>query len=108
MHSTVLNLAGLFKSSCVQDGDQTRLIVEDNGCGMTDHVLQHLFEPFFTRRRGTQGTGLGLSIAYRIVTDHGGRIEAHSNGPGTGGQFIVTIPLSYHEEENQQPIRKAA
>lgn len=103
-----LEPGGIVQVQLCKDGDQTRLIVEDNGCGMTDHVLQHLFEPFFTRRRGTQGTGLGLSITYRIVTDHGGRIEAHSNGPGTGAQFIVTIPLSYHDEENQQPIRKAA
>ena len=43
-------------------GRDARVVVRDNGCGMTDEVVQHLFEPFFTRRRSGQGTGLGLSI----------------------------------------------
>ncbi len=84
-------------------GDTAKLVVADNGCGMSREVLEHLFEPFFTRRRGGEGTGLGLSITYRIVNDHGGRIEAQSDGPGKGSQFIVTLPLaksgkSYEEE----------
>jgi signal transduction histidine kinase len=70
------------------------MIFTDNGCGMTDEVLKHLFEPFFTRKRGGQGTGLGLSIVYRIVGDHGGQIEATSAGPGRGSQFHVTLPLA--------------
>jgi len=48
-------------------------------------VLEHLSEPFFTRRRDGYGTGLGLSLTHRIVVaDHGGRLEAHSDGPGCG------------------------
>lgn len=70
------------------------MIFTDNGCGMTEEVLKHLFEPFFTRKRGAQGTGLGLSIVYRIVSEHGGQIEATSAGPGRGSQFHVTLPLT--------------
>jgi two-component system, NtrC family, sensor kinase len=74
-------------------GTDAQIFVEDNGCGMTEDVIQHLFEPFFTRRRGGQGTGLGLSITYRIVEEHHGQIVAHSAGLGKGSRFTVTIPL---------------
>ncbi len=75
------------------------LVFTDNGCGMTDEVREHLFEPFFTRRRSGQGTGLGLSISYRIVADHGGYIEATSEGPGRGSQFRVGLPLAVRQKE---------
>jgi len=77
-----------------RSGTQAILTVADDGCGMTEEVLQHLFEPFFTRRRSGQGTGLGLSIVHRIVADHGGRIEATSDGPGQGATFRVSLPLA--------------
>ena len=70
------------------------LSVADNGCGIEPEVLERVFEPFFTRRRAGQGTGLGLSICYRIVSDHGGAIEARSAGPGQGATFLVRLPLS--------------
>jgi len=75
-------------------GDEAVLTVTDDGCGMTEEVLEHLFEPFFTRRKAGQGTGLGLSIVHRIVADHGGRIEATSDGPGKGSTFRVTLPVA--------------
>ena len=61
---------------------------------MTDEVLKHLFEPFFTRRRTGQGTGLGLSITYRIVEEHHGQIEATSDGLGRGSRFVVSLPAA--------------
>lgn len=76
----------------------------DDGCGMTEEVLEHLFEPFFTRRKSGQGTGLGLSIVHRIVTDHGGRIEATSAGPGQGSTFRVTLPVA---EVGATPARES-
>lgn len=73
-------------------GDRARIVVRDNGCGMTDEVKRHLFEPFFTRRRGGQGTGLGLSITYRIVEEHNGELVADSQGVGHGSSFTLTLP----------------
>lgn len=75
------------------------IVVADNGCGMSRDVLEHIFEPFFTRRRSGQGTGLGLSIAYRIVADHGGQIKAESEGPGCGSRLRVTLPLAGANKE---------
>ncbi len=72
--------------------DSVRLVIEDNGCGMTEEVLQHLFEPFFTRRRDGRGTGLGLPITSRIIADHGGRITPKSQGINCGTRFEVILP----------------
>ncbi len=66
--------------------------VEDNGCGMSQHVLQHLFEPFFTRRRDGTGTGLGLSITYRIVSQHHGSLIASSDGENCGSCLEMVLP----------------
>ena len=82
------------------------LTVADNGCGMEPEVLEHVFEPFFTRRRAGQGTGLGLSITHRIVADHGGTIEAHSAGRA-GAVFRVRLPLVRAAQETR-PRRQAA
>ena len=79
----------LFRS----DADAVLEII-DNGCGMDQDVLEHLFEPFFTRRKHGQGTGLGLSIVHRIVADHGGRIEVTSEGVDRGSCFQITFPLA--------------
>jgi signal transduction histidine kinase len=79
--------------------NQARIVVRDNGCGMTQEVIDHLFEPFFTRRLGGQGTGLGLAITYRIVEEHQGTIEATSEGPGRGSRFTVRLPLAAKGKE---------
>lgn len=89
-----LERGGRVQVKLTKDRGQAILAVKDDGCGMSPEVREHLFEPFFTRRRDGQGTGLGLSITYRIITDHGGRIEAKSDGPGTGSELIVCLPLA--------------
>lgn len=70
------------------------LVVEDNGKGMGPEVLEHVFEPFFTAQRGAgkPGTGLGLSISHAIISGHGGRIAAYSQGEGQGSRFVVQLP----------------
>lgn len=86
--------SGRISVGVCRNGREAEVVFVDDGCGMTEEVLSHLFEPFFTRRKSGQGTGLGLSIVHRIVVDHGGRIEAVSDGPGKGATFTLTLPLA--------------
>jgi len=88
-----LDLEGEVTVCVRRTENEASIVVSDNGCGMTSDVLEHLFEPFFTRRRDGRGTGLGLSITYRIVNQHGGELTAHSDGPGKGSRLQVTLPL---------------
>lgn len=83
---------GILKIWLLEQTDQVIITFQDDGCGMTPEVRENLFQPFFTQRRGGQGTGLGLSISNRIVHDHGGTLEARSDGPGTGSTFLVRLP----------------
>jgi signal transduction histidine kinase/ActR/RegA family two-component response regulator len=78
-------------------GDCVRCTVADRGEGIDPAMLQQIFGRFaqadgsITRRHG--GLGLGLAIAHELVVLHGGRISAHSDGPGRGATFIVELPL---------------
>ena len=99
---------GLVTVMLEHDEVNFKLTVRDNGCGMTAEVLDHLFEPFFTRRRDGRGTGLGLSITYRIVQDHAGELVAASDGPGMGSKFVLTIPLEITNSQTHETIKAAA
>jgi two-component system, NtrC family, sensor kinase len=92
---------GRVRIRLAQDADEALLTFEDNGCGMDDETLPHVFEPFFTQRRRGQGTGLGLSISHKIVANHGGRLEAESKGAGQGALFRLTLPLNEESADKQ-------
>ena len=83
---------GTLHISLDEQTDAALVSFRDDGCGMEPETIDRLFDPFFTRRKGGKGTGLGLSISHRIVADHGGTIEAASDGPGTGSTFRVRLP----------------
>jgi signal transduction histidine kinase len=66
------------------------ITVSDNGPGIPDEVIGHIFDPFFSTKPAGQGTGLGLFLTYGIVSDHRGRVEVNNGEPGA--IFTVTLP----------------
>ena len=75
------------------DNDGVAVEVADNGKGIAPEVLPKIFDPFFTTKEIGKGTGLGLSISYKIVAQHGGRIDVASE-VGQGTRFTVWLPLA--------------
>ena len=67
-----------------------RVDIRDDGAGIEEADLPHVFSPFFTRKR--RGTGLGLAICDRTVEEHGGRLRVESR-PGEGSVFRVSLPV---------------
>ncbi len=70
-------------------GAHLLVFIRDSGMGIIKENLSRLFEPFFTTKKN--GTGLGLAICQRVVEEHLGKIEVHSE-PGQGSVFIVSLP----------------
>jgi CheY-like chemotaxis protein len=80
------------------DGERNVVVrLRDTGIGIDSDVLPHIFELFFqgdhSLDRSHGGLGIGLTLVRRIVGLHGGNVEAHSEGPGRGTEFIVQLPV---------------
>ena len=82
----------LERSPTSENGkDAIRIRVSDEGEGIPEENLSRIFEPFFSTKEKGKGTGLGLSISYRIISEHGGKIEVESEGR-KGTTFTITLP----------------
>lgn len=77
------------------EADSLQVIVKDDGPGITEEDRRHIFDPFYSARQAGRGLGLGLSKCWRIVTNHGGKIDVESS-PGHGAKFVVTWPATGH------------
>lgn len=84
---------------CVQ------IVYRDNGNGMQNETLQHLYEPYYTTKRGNGGTGLGLAIVHTLVTQKlQGQIVCESK-PGEFTQFTISLPKMLTDAD-QEPAEQ--
>jgi PAS domain S-box-containing protein len=87
----------------VRTGEYIRLRVMDKGEGIGETDLDHIFEPFYTKKKmGRSGTGLGLAVVWGTVQDHEGYIDVRSQ-PGQGTVFDLYFPLSREDVEEKDP-----
>ena len=84
----------------IVQGDYIKLTISDTGTGMSENVLSHIFEPFYSTK-GEKGTGLGLSMVYKFVTDFKGTVRVYSE-PGHGSCFTIFFPRYLHEQSDSE------
>lgn len=78
-------------TGCNEEAEEVLVEFIDQGPGIPEEMMGHLFEPFFSTK--DEGTGLGLFVSQNIVQEQGGRIEVESTA-GAGSKFMVILPLS--------------
>ena len=86
-----LGSEGHVEISVCRTAEGAEIRVADDGPGIAPAHRRHLFDPFFSGWQAGRGLGLGLSKCWRIVTNHGGRIDVESS-PGRGAVFTIWLP----------------
>jgi PAS domain S-box-containing protein len=88
---------GKIRLEATQEGNEIVVAIRDNGIGISAEMMPRLFKMFEQAPgalgRAEGGLGIGLSLVQGLVTLHGGRVEARSDGPGTGSVFVVRLPI---------------
>jgi PAS domain S-box-containing protein len=101
---------GSVRVTCESDEAVVRIIVEDEGHGITPEFLPHVFERFrqedSSKTRAHGGLGIGLALVKSFIEAHGGRVEAESAGTGRGSRFIVYLPRFGSEMRNIDSVIK--
>lgn len=88
---------GTVMLSAKAEGDTLRLIIRDNGIGISAEALPFIFEPYVQDAHAVgfdgAGLGIGLTVVRALVEAHGGTVTGMSDGDGAGSEFVVTLPL---------------
>ncbi|HEY8106486.1 MAG TPA: ATP-binding protein [Gemmatimonadales bacterium] len=103
---------GHVRVALVRAGSRVEIVVSDDGTGIPEAFLPHVFERFrqadSSSRRTVGGLGLGLAIARELVELHGGTLEARSAGTDQGATFVISLPVSLgHPIPAPPPARRA-
>jgi two-component system cell cycle sensor histidine kinase/response regulator CckA len=83
----------LCRANDLKEGIYVKIVIADDGAGMSSLDCDRVFDPFFTTKEKQRGTGLGLASAYGIIKNHGGLITVKST-QGAGTSFSIYLPLS--------------
>ena len=98
---------GRITVRATEEGGEIVIRVRDTGIGIAPNVLPLVFDLFVQERqaidRSQGGLGLGLTIVRNLVEGHGGTVSAHSDGPGTGSEFVVRLPRANVPVELEVP-----
>lgn len=84
-------IQGEIQIEATYDHEVLRILVKDNGPGISPKILPHVFEPFFTTKDTGKGMGLGLWVCAQLMAAHGGKIEAMCPSEG-GCVFALSLP----------------
>jgi len=90
--------------SCIEPGDYVELVVTDDGCGIENKDLPHIYEPFFTTKEPRKRKGMGLSTVYGIVKQNNARIQCQSEkGRGTTFRIWLSRHSGYADLDRDEP-----
>jgi two-component system cell cycle sensor histidine kinase/response regulator CckA len=87
----ILDESAVTRHGNLPAGPYVKLIFRDDGTGMYEETISHIFEPYFTTKEVGKGTGLGLATVYGIIRQSGGDIQVESE-PGQGSTFTIWLP----------------
>jgi CheY-like chemotaxis protein len=89
------------------DVPQVAITLSDTGVGISQELLPRIFELFVQAESATErthgGLGIGLALSRRLIEMHGGRIAAHSDGPGQGTALVITMPVCQADATRPSP-----
>jgi PAS domain S-box-containing protein len=83
-------------------GEQIRIDVDDNGCGISPELQSRVFEPFYTTKEPGAGTGLGLALVFSIMEDMNGKVQVTSpltQGHNPGTRVTLQLPLTSYDSD---------